>query len=225
MRLGTAIKYGAIAGLVTVVLIGIGGYAYLAATGGLSKTRNLDRAVVVFSSKTEDGAQVAQVVALVTNGGEQVEFIDPEATATVPGTSYTKLGEAYPFGGARGVAEALAGRAGGRVAYVDVPEDTWKRILPVEGVDVSLSQPLEVFDGQRLVSFKSGETTVAPGDVPHLMQGIAYLAPADRLATAMYVGKASVSAFGKASEDAVEGLETDLNESAFRVLRAALAQL
>lgn len=225
MRIGDAIKWGAIAGLIVVAVVGIGGYAYLAATGALAKTTTLDRTVVVFSSEAEDGAQVAQIIALVTEDGGKVEIIDPEATATIPGTSYTSLGDAYPFGGARGVADALEERAGGKVAYIDVPESTWQSILPTQGVPVILSDDMEVFNGERLVSFVAGETTVTAGDLPHLMQGIRYLPPENRLAATVYVGEASLKAFGGAPANAVEGLETNLTATAVERLRAALAQM
>lgn len=229
MRISTAVKYGVIAGLVAVAVVGIGGYAYLRSTGALTKTQTLDRTVVVFSSRAEDGAQVAQVVALVTDGGANVEFVDPTTTATVPGTSYTKLGDAYPFGGARGVADALAVRAGGRVAYVDVTEKAWTDMVASSvgtgGVGVVLPRSLEVFDGTRLVSFRSGESTIAAADVPHLMQGAVYLDGTARAAVTMQVGKASLRALGVAAAADAGALGTDLSERAYARLREALALL
>jgi hypothetical protein len=229
MRVSTAVKYGVLAGLVAVVVIGVGGYAYLSSTGALTKTQTLDRAVVVFSSAAEDGAQVAQVVALLTDGGAKIEFVDPTATATIPGTSYTKLADAYPFGGARGVADALAGRAGGRVAYVDVPESAWTSVLASQvgtgGIGVVLPQSSEVFDGTRLVSFRSGENRVSPADVPHLMQGVAYLGGTARMAVTTQVGVVSLRALGVAAPADAEMLGTDLSKRAYTRLREALAQL
>jgi hypothetical protein len=217
--------YGALAAVVVVVIAGVGGYVYLESSGALGKQKTLERAAVVFSSTAEDGAQLAQVIALVTDGGAKLEFIDPTTTATVPGTSYTKLGDAYPFGGAKAVAEALAARAGGPVAYVDVPEKAWASVIASGGVGVSLPRQIEVFDGTRMASFRAGESTVTAGDVPLLLQGAVYLSPLQRAAVIRQVGVPSLRGLGTAPAELADAMETDLGASAYARLRAALALL
>lgn len=84
---------------------------YLAKAGALTRTDRLDSVVVVFASRAEDGAEVAQVVALVTGGGRTVRLLDPQGAVTIPGSSYQTLADAYPFGGGEAVARALGGAA------------------------------------------------------------------------------------------------------------------
>jgi hypothetical protein len=208
-----------------ILLVGAAGYLYVAKSGALSRTDSLDSVVVVFASRAEDGAEVGQVVAQVTDDGRSVRLLDPRQTATIPGTSYDKLGDAYPFGGGKAVADALAGDGGTPIAYVDVPEAEWIALLDRRGtVSVDVPRALEVFDGKKLVSFAEGTQTVAAADVPALLRGAAYLETADRMRVVEAVGEASVSALAAqgAPAGARVGVRTDLTAEAYARLLAGL---
>ena len=173
-------------------------YIYLQRTGGLSRVDNLDRVAIVFSSHSQDGAQIAQVIALVTNDGHSVEFVDPGMHVTIPGTSFGHLRDAYPFGGAAAVAQLLAPRAGERVAWVDVPEGRWVKLLEAgPSVQVALSARMNVFDGNRLATFPSGESTVSARDVPLLLIGAEHLPAAQRDSVRSSVATASLAALSQ----------------------------
>ena len=103
--------------LAVLLLAAAAGYLYLERSGALSRVDSLDRVAIVFSSHGEDGAQLAQVIALVTKDGNSIEFVDPDTPVTVPSTSFGRLRDAYPFGGAALVAQLLEPRVGGRVAW------------------------------------------------------------------------------------------------------------
>ena len=213
-----------IALVVAVVAVAGGGCLSLAKSGRLDRTDSLDRVVVVvFASQAEDGAEVGQVIAVATGGGSTVRLLDPRQSATIPGTSYDKLGDAYPFGGGKAVADALAGDASARNAYVDVPEAAWIALLQARGgaVSVVLPKALAVFDGTRLVSFSEGTRTVAPVDVPALLRGAAYLETADRMRVVEAVGEASLSALAGAGGPA-GAVRTDLTPEAYARLLGAL---
>ncbi len=217
-----AARNGAIAALVILVVAGVGGWLYASRTGALSRIDSLDRVALVFASHGEDGTQLAQVVALVTRDGSSIDFIDPGTKAVIPGTSFSKIRDAYAFGGGKGVAAALEKRAGGPVAYVDVPEDSWEAALAqAGGVTVSLPQSMEVFDGTTLASFSEGTSTVPASHVPLLMQGLTYMGvEQQRRDIAQAVAKASVEAF--AGWKGAPSVATDLSDEAFARLMGRL---
>jgi hypothetical protein len=207
--------------IVLVLAAGAAAYFYAAKSGVLTRTDKLDRVVIVFASHAEDGAEVAQVVADVSDGGRSVRLVDTRSAATIPGTSYDRLGDAYPFGGGEAVAAALTGLRGAGVAYVDVSEAEWIALLARGGgVSVVVPKALEVFDGSRLVSIAEGTQTVPAVDVPSLLRGVAYLETAERRAVADAVGEASVSALGV--EGARTGVRTNLTAEAYARLLEGL---
>jgi hypothetical protein len=197
------------------------GYVYMEKAGVFTRTDRLEGAVVVFASHAEDGAEVAQVIAQIGEDGRTVVLIDPRTPATIPGTSYDRLGDAYPFGGAEAVATALTGLSGAGVAYVDVSEAAWIALLARRGsVSVVVPKALEVFDGSRLVSFAEGTQTVSAADVPALLRGAGYLGTAERVRIVEAVGEASVSALGV--EGARTGVRTNLTAEAYARLLEGL---
>jgi hypothetical protein len=215
------VLYGVVLAVVLTLVAGAAGYVYLQRTGVFTRTDRLDNAVVVFASHAEDGAEVAQVVAHVTDDGRSVRLVDPRKAVTIAGTSYDRLGDAYPFGGGEAVAAALTGLSGAGVAYVDVGEKEWIALL-ARGGDVSVVVPkaLEVFDGSRLVSFAEGTQTVPAVDVPALLRGVAYLGAEDRMRVVDAVGEASLTAL--ASGGVPAGVRTNLTAGAYERLLAAL---
>ena len=184
--------------LAVLLLVAAAGYLYLLRNGVLSRVDNLDRVAIVFSSHGGDGAQIAQVIALVTEDGHAIEFVDPATRVTVPGTSFSHLRDAYPFGGAAAVAQLLAPRAGGRVAWVDVPEGRWVALLQAgPSVQVTLTARMDVFDGNRLASFPAGGSTVSARDVPLLLIGAERLPAAQRDGVRSSVASASLEALSQ----------------------------
>lgn len=223
-RASRGVRNGIVLAVAVVLVAGAAAYFYLVRSGALTSTDTIDRVVVVFASQAEDGAEVAQVVALVTDGRD-VSLIDPQRTASIPGTSYDKLADAYPFGGGGAVAAALDGTGVLPYAYVDVPEVEWVALLQGNAyLRVVVPKPIEVFDGQRLVSFAEGTQTVPAANVPALMRGIAYLDSADRMRVVRAVGEASLYALGAGDEVEVEaeGVRTDLTPDAYARLLASL---
>jgi hypothetical protein len=215
------VRNGVIAAFVVLAVAGVGGYFWLQSRGATSKSQSLERVVVVFASRGEDGSQLAQVVAVVTDDGRSVRFHDPGEKVTIPGTSYTMLRDAYPFGGAKMVAGALTSDASVRTSYVDVPEAVWLRMLEARGpLAMEIPAPIDVFDGERLVSIGEGTATVPAADVPLMLQGASYLKAPGAMSVIEQVGKASLAALG-ASRDRV-GVQTDLSDEAFARLREAL---
>jgi hypothetical protein len=213
--------YGSVIAVV-LALVAVGaGYVYLEKSGAFTRTDSLDRVVVVFASHAEDGAEVAQVVAVATDGGRVARLLDPQQEVTIPGTSSSKLLDAYPFGGGKAVADALGG---GKTlnAYVDVPEEEWVALLKRAGdISIVLPKSIEVFDGTRLVSFGEGTRTVSGVDVPALLRGAAYLDTADRMKVVGAVGEASLRAL--AADATRTRVRTNLTAEAYARLIEALS--
>jgi hypothetical protein len=220
-RASRGIFNGTVIVVVCLLAAGVAGYMYLSRTGVLTRVASLDRVVIVFASHAEDGAEVAQVVAQVTDEGRTVRLLDPQEAVTIPGTSYDRLADAYPFGGGQAVADALTGPKGVSGAYVDVQEARWIALLQRgAAVEVDLPKPLEVFDGTRLVSFAEGTQAVPAVDVPALLRGVAYLGTTERMRVVEAVGEASLAALAR--EGATAGARTDLTAEAYAKLIAAL---
>lgn len=199
-RMGGAARsamLGAMAAVVVLAVAAGAGYLYLRQTGRLTKVERPSAVVVVFSSAAEDGAQVAQIVAVVGADGRGARFVEPETSATVPGTSYGTVRDAYPFGGAAAVARAVAG--GSDVAWVDVPQKAWEELISgAGGARVRITQTMDVFDGSDLYTFREGTMTVAGDEIRALMNALAYVPARARVGMRDEVGRASLAALGAA---------------------------
>jgi len=224
-----SVLQGFVAALVFMALAAAGGWWYLRSSGALPGRPRSDKTVIVFAATGEDGAQLAGIVALASDGGGSAQVFDPLMKVTIPGTSYDQLRDAYPFGGARAVADSLAARAGEDAGWVDVSEEAWVAALEADlpetttriGIEIDLPKSLDVFDGNRLASFPEGTSVVRPGDVPLLLRGMAYLPESARQQVAAKVGDALLHALG--AHATAEGVTTDLTPEALAALRAKLA--
>ncbi len=183
---GAAIRRGAIAGLVCVVLVG-GAVAVYAATGhrlpGQGRT-DAERVLIVGALADENGDLVAMVIADADAGSSisDVRSVDPSSSVTIVGTSYGHLRDSYPFGGGAAVASSYAQLVGGdALPFIDFgPEALRAAIVAAGGVRFQLSEPMNVFDGDRLFTFPAGVTTADPVQFRAILNGSAYLPPAQR---------------------------------------------
>ena len=76
--------------------------------------------------------------------------MSPALEVTIPGTTYSVLGDAYPFGGGAGTVEALARREGGEpLPYVgSSPKASRLRLRRQGPCSVTLPADMSVFDGE-----------------------------------------------------------------------------
>ena len=171
----------------------------------------------------EDGAQIAQTVAVVDMASGEYTIEDTTQTVSIPGTSYTHLRDAYPFGGAEAVAAALDGGAPKPgTAWVDVSQAAWEKLL-AKGVDVKITEPFETFDEKTEVytQFAKGEQRVAAVDLRQLLNGAAYLGTGARTDILDTVAVASLRALTSATPGS--GIETDLAAAQWTAFSKALA--
>jgi hypothetical protein len=162
-----------------VVVVGVGVGVLLARGGGPAVAQKAapSKVVVVFALAGEDNAVTAQLVATVDSATGRYKVGDTSATVSIPGTSYSTLRDAYPFGGAEAVAAALVGgTTAADTAWVGVSPEAWKRLLAA-GFDTTITEAFDAFDdtAERLSEFEVGPQHVAVADLRGFVNGLPYL--------------------------------------------------
>lgn len=188
------------------------------AGGGAADSNVPSKVVVVFAMAGEDNAVTAQMVAVVDAKTGRYEIKETSSTVSIPGTSYSLLRDAYPFGGAKAVAAALDGgsiKAG--TGWVDVSPEAWQRLL-APGVDVTITEPFDTFDevSERYSEFEIGMQHVAAADLRSLVMGVAYLGAGSRWTIQGELASASLRAL--ASTTPTQGIATDLTAEQWTAL-------
>lgn len=213
-----ALGFGALLGLFAVAALA--GYVALNRDAS-SETAGVADVVVILALPDEDGVVLPRVIDRyrATDGEAKRESVDPLSEATIPGTSYTQLREAYPFSGATGLVSILA-EDDSRPSYVLIVPDTWEA-LAEEPITIEVPEHMEVFDGARLWTFEEGETELDADGVVALLTGADYLEDAPRARLREQVG-AYVARRLEEQPDLLSSLETDLDPDAAAVFAASL---
>lgn len=170
------------------------------------------RCVVVFAAPGEDATEIAQLVVVVDMATGSYEIEDANQAATIPGTSYTKLRDAYPFGGAEVIAAVLdGGVVKPETAWVGISESGWQGLL-VNGVDVTIKESFETFDdvSEIYTEFLEGPGRIPATDLRALVNGAPYLSP-DAQET-IFEALASASLQALASSKPGPEIETSLTQ-------------
>lgn len=130
-----------------------------------------DRVVVIGESRSEDGAVVAGLVAIVDVSGAEpvITPVDTVAPRAVPGTSFNTLRDALPMGGAALVARLAAGEDAGWVIFT---EEAWRSLLDaMGGVRMDVPTATTVFTGEELFRFKGGSQNLSGAQAGALLLG------------------------------------------------------
>jgi hypothetical protein len=229
--MGKSMLAGAALAIALVAVMGVGAYFYLHDPLALSDARHEARVVLVFESPAEDGATIAALITVVADG--KMRDASPDTQVTIPGTTATRLSDAYVFGGGAAVARALgAPDAGGPTAFVAVPAATWRAALEATGgVTVSIPQKLTVFDGTQLVTIAAGSQKLSAAQVAALLNAQSYLAATQSAALRAELASQMAAALATAKPAAGQptvALESDLGPEALAawlrtsLLRAAM---
>lgn len=180
-----AVRRGLLAGLAAVLVIAAG-VAYLRLSGNrlpFERARDIDAVLLVVGLPDENGDVVAQCIAVADLARRTVSSIDPSTRVTIPGTTYSSLRDAYPFGGGDGVARAVAGLRGEEpMPWIALGPDAVFHVLGRTGqFGVQIDEPMSVFDGERLYEFPAGIVMVGTvKDLRAVLNGSAYLSPSAR---------------------------------------------
>jgi hypothetical protein len=180
------------------------------------------RVLIVFALPGEDNATTAQLIVSVDTASGRYQLVDTTSTVVIAGTPYTSLRDAYPFGGAKAVAAALADASGAQEpGWVDVSFDAWKRLL-VTGVDVTLPEGFDTFDDvtERYSEFLAGPQHISAEDVRGLVNGLPYLDGAARSSVASELASASIGSL--VSTEPTAGIETNLGPEQWAALMRSL---
>ncbi len=182
----TAIRRGAISGLVFVLLVAAAVAVYVATGNRLPGQGRAEegRVLIIGALPDENGDLVATVIAdaQVSDTAQSVRSIDPSAAVTVVGTSYHHLRDSYAFGGGAALAEAYARVGGGEpLPFIDLGPDAMEAaITAAGGVELDLPEEMNVFDGERLYTFPQGPITANTDEFRAILNGSAYLGVASR---------------------------------------------
>lgn len=221
-RAARAIRIAVAALVVVAAAVGA-----LYATGRIGATgvaaEDLSGVLLVAAAPDENGDVVAQVVVVadVSGASATIEPVSPATSVTIPGTTYSTLADAYPFGGGAGVATALARvRGGDPLPHVTLDAGALTAALEREGsVRLTLPAPMSVFDGDELFTLSSGTRTLEPEEVGAVFKGAPYLDARDRAELDAELGDMTVALIAATAYDAVS---TDLSAEAYAALQSAL---
>lgn len=206
--------------VVVLAAAGVGGYLWwqsAAASRELPGT-----VVVVFAMPGEDQAVTAQMVVTVDTAAGTYDVADPNAEVPVPGTSYTKLRDAYPFGGAELVATALLEDDAQAAGWVDVSPEAWEKLL-AGGFDVTIVEEFQAYDDANDVYsvFDLGPQHVAVADLGGFVNGVTYTGTAARTAALSDLAKASLAALARV--EVGDGIDTSVDEAVWSEFVGILA--
>ena len=206
--MGKSILAGAVIAITLVVVLGLGGYLYLNSVGPDPDARRQERVVVVFESAAEDGATVAALISVVEDG--KMLDVSPDSSVTVPGTSFSRIGDAFVFGGAAGVARAIGDANGAPTAFVSVPQPVWlSAVEATSGVRVDMPLKITSFDGVRLTTIPSGEQTLTADQVAAVLSATPKLTQEESASLRRQLGR-SLGGAVAAARPAPGALKSDL---------------
>jgi hypothetical protein len=198
---------------------------------------------VVFAIDGEDGGPIAHTAVIVrpdAGGGASASgasasgastgsastdgayyLTDTHAIVSVPGLSDTRLAGTYAFAGAAGVAATHdGGELRPSTGWVDVPPAVWATLLH-GGVEITLVNDFDVFDGTTFYEFAAGTRRVGGEELRALANGIEYLPLDQRRAIRATMAKASLAELA-AADDPPEGVLTNLTARGWGRLTEAL---
>jgi hypothetical protein len=188
---------GAIVALVLIAGVVVAWQAGLLARNELDKPP--DRLLVIAAAPDAGGGQTAAIIFELPRSAASSPtpvVVSPETSATIPGTSAGTLGEAYPFGGGEGVAQAYAQVTGdAAMDWVVLKPEAWLRLIDwAGGVDVEIPEPMNAYISDELVLVGSGRQHLSAQQAVAVASGIGFLAPGDRQAVRTSISGALSSA-------------------------------
>lgn len=213
---------------VLVAVIAVGGvFIYRTVTGRADVApEDLSRVLIVAAAPDDAGSVVGQIIVIadVTDASSlMVESVSPTLEVTIPGTTYSMLGDAYPFGGGAGTVQALAGATGEEpLPYVGLsPDEVEAAVEAAGGVQANLPAAMSVFDGSTLYTFEQGEQTLTAAELMAVLKGAPYLSAAEREDLDSELAEALVRALAASPEVLETAGDTDLSPEALAVLQDA----
>jgi hypothetical protein len=218
---GRSILWGAAAAVIVVVLA-VAGVVFVLPRVHTPMTVPGDRLLVVVASRSgTDGSQVAQLMGVLDlhGTGVEVSLVDPLTTVTVPGTTYDRLRDAYPFGGGAAVSKAYASHGHeDPLPVVSFDEKALAEVVDhAGGATATLPAAVNVFDGTRLFTFGAGAQKLKGADVVALLSSTDFAASAAvRASMRLTVARGLADALSRSQPDFAGLLQTGHIRSTLR---------
>lgn len=214
--------------LLVLIVVAIGALLVLGRAGRLASARvsaeNVDTVLLVASSTDDQGAVFGSIIALLDVAGDsRLEALDPFSTVSIPGTSYSRLGDVYPFQGGAGVATFVAKDRGvKRLPYLAVTPQQLRALVDAAGdVSIAVPAPMSVFDGERLYTFDEGSQDLDGAELEALLKGAPYLPEADRASLRDELARVLVDVMARSPERLADA-DSNLDDSALSRLAEGL---
>jgi len=149
-----------------------------------ARTPVLSGGIALVVSGPADGqaaaAWVTDVVDVAAHPA-RVRAVDPLTHVTLPGTSFDRLRDAYPFGGSNGIADAIRRAEGERpAAFVEITADGLRQLLANDRIELDVPSPMDVFADARVYSFAVGRMQADADETLAVCRGAEYLAKPER---------------------------------------------
>lgn len=123
-----------------------------------------------------NGTVEPRVIVYYPPGSAPGVVVDPRRRVAVPGSSADRLLDAYAFGGGGGLASAYGQSANVPTpTWVLVDASAWAGLASGRTIDVTLSAPMDVFNGVDLVSLPAGSVAVDASQTAVVLSGADYL--------------------------------------------------
>lgn len=212
-------------GIALVLLAAAGIYRTWVAEGGAVDAEDLTRVLIVAAAPDDSGDVVGQIVVIadLTEGPAALEPVSPALEVAIPGTTYRALGDAYPFGGGAGTADALArARDEDPLPYVALDADALTEALEAaEPLALTLPADMSVYDGDDLFTFEAGTQELSAKEVLAVLKGAPYLTAGEREKLDASLAEVLADAIS-VSPETIVGASTDLSPEAIEVLGLSL---
>lgn len=224
-RAARNVRTGVIA--ILAVAIVAAGLWYTGRLGGRGvSAEDLEKVLLIAAAPDDTGDVVAQVVAVADLSGSahSLDAVDPATAVTLPGTTYSTLADAYPFGGGAGVAQALARAEGGEpLPYVTLSASALMAAVEAAGgVTLELPAEMSVFDGEDLFILSRGRQELTAAEFGAVLKGAPYLGTRERGELDAELARVTAALI---ADSAYTDVDTDLGEDAFAALTGALAEI
>ncbi|MBE0416997.1 MAG: hypothetical protein IBX63_04460 [Coriobacteriia bacterium] len=218
---GRAVLVGGVVGVVAVAA------AVVALASVAGPSGEVGPVLVVLAAPDEDGVRCGAVIAEVDVRSGGIRLVDPATESRLTGVTYTRVGEAFPFGGGGAVLGAV--RAAGLTdadAAVGLDERVWMPAVDrAGGIRVTVPEDLDAFVSGRLERFREGAETVNGERAAALLAASAHVSRSSaRRALQETLAAGALRALGREPlpEDGEGGVDSTLRRPALERLWPSL---
>ena len=204
--------------MLVIVLAAAGAFAYYTLTDTpfpWQSTEPPSRYLLIVAAPDDAQAVIAQVIVLVDTQEGSITGIAPDTQATIAGTSYNELKDAFPFGGGAAVAEAYSEATGTRqLPYIVIPAEVLSQtIADAGGATLTIPAGMDVFDGETLYNFTAGTSSLTGAEFMAVLKGRPYLSPTQQRSLDQSLAQTVAVTVGRTPDNLQTALKTGSAET------------